>query len=253
MDESFKKFLVEDKERFIRIIGTAAVRNPTLSRAAFKAYADEVEATFPAMSKELEAAYAGAPNRTAFDRKADDIRTRYGVMIRDTIDKLPEGRQAQEAVARQMQPESIFMAPIKWAYDGDNGGVQWGGLMGGALAAFAGFKFADGMGTLAGVLATAAAGLIGAYAAHRFIDPEPVRVAVPDLRKEDVSAARGKALKKGDAADRSTPVEGSTPPDFARIMDEAGKKPDTEVADARKMGLKDPERLAGLGTGPSLL
>jgi hypothetical protein len=136
------------------------------------------------------------------------------------------------------------MAPVKAVYNSENGGVQWGGLIGGVLAGFLGYKLTAGAGTLVNVLATTIIGALGAYAAHSYIDPKPAPLDVPDLFKErdqEKAAGRGKAREKADS-----------PPDFGQIIDEAKKKPVVVVADAKERGVMDKAKLAERAAGPKL-
>lgn len=246
--KEFQAFLKNDKDTFIRIIGVAAAKNPKISRDAFKAYADEVENMFPQMSAEITKAHEVSPTPAILERNIENIRTRYGVAIRDKIFTLPQGQEAMEAVAKEQQPKSIFSAPVKAVYDGENGGIQWAGLIGGGLAGFLGYKLTAGMGTLINVLATVGIGAAGAYVAHRYIDPKPAPLDIPDFRHDkERTASRGQVREKGDDVAVST----TTQPDFGKILQDADKVPVTDVADARKLGIKSEDKSTSRPAGPA--
>ncbi len=96
------------------------------------------------------------------------------------------------------------------------------------------------MGTLINILATVGIGAAGAYVAHRYIDPKPAPLDIPDFRHDkERTASRGQVREKGDDVAVSTAPQ----PDFGKILQDADKKPTTEVTDARKLGIKSEDKL----------
>ncbi len=239
----FQAYLARDKELFVKAIDTAAAKNPTIKRGAFKAYIAEIDNAFPRMSEEITQAYVDndiKPDNTRLNGKIDEIRTRYGMSIRDKIyaDFKGEGAAAMRAVAVERQPTSIFSGPIKAVYNSENGGVQWAGVVGGGLAGYLGYRMTKGMNTIVSVLGTVGLGAAGAYLANRFIDPKPKPVEVPSLRAE--------GPREGDNMSSYVPQE----QDYKRMLEEASKRP-SDAPDAKKLGIKGDDKLKGAAAAPA--
>ena len=237
--QKFEAYLVRDKDKFVRIIEVAAAKNPTINENVFRAYIDEVNRVQPHMAKEIRVAFESTLNPTLRNLEINKIRTKYGEEVRDNIFKEygrgddDAGKQAMLAVAREAQPQSMFAGPVKAIFNSENGGPQWGGIIGGLGAAVGGYFLTQGAGSFLNILGTLAVTAIGAYVGHSLIDPKSKPLDVPDLHtpKGPAVTALGKQKQKGDTLNQDV--------DFGTILANQNATPSpSTIRDAKELGVK---------------